>query len=54
MEHDEGALMQRFDRAVSDLTPEVTALVDAGQRRGEAMRRRRRIASARGWRWSRP
>jgi hypothetical protein len=48
MEHDEGALMQRFDRAVSDLTPEVTTLVDAGQRRGEAMRRRRRIASGAG------
>lgn len=48
MELDEGALMQRLDRAVSDLTPDVVALVEGGRQRGAAMRRRRRIASGAG------
>jgi hypothetical protein len=48
MELDEGALMQRFDHAVSDLTPDVVALVEGGRQRGTMMRRRRRIASGAG------
>ena len=48
MELDEGALMQRFDRAVSDLTPDVVASGGRWPAARRAMRRRRRIASGAG------
>ncbi len=42
MELDETLLHQRFDDAVSDLRPDVMALVGTGEQRGLALRRRRR------------
>ncbi len=48
MELDENRLAQRFDRAVSDLTPDVVALVEGGRRAWRCMRRRRRIATGAG------
>lgn len=48
MEFDENRLAQRFDRAVSDVTPDVMALVEGGRVRGAALQRRRRVATGAG------
>jgi hypothetical protein len=42
MELNEGALKERFDTAVSGMSPDVTALMNGGIQRGEQLRRRRR------------
>ena len=48
MEHDEQELRQRFTSAVGRLSPDVTALVQEGESRGERLRRRQRLQAGAG------